>query len=110
MGPVLNALLKELEAAAKDFSAEETKESERKAKILAALSKVAESLSGLLRKQRAEAKEQMSERSAQDAAAQARNLDAWREIESRLARPRAAQDPAADHETAGPPDVAAASP
>lgn len=101
MGPVLNALLKKLEAAAKDFSADETEESEP-------VSKVAKSLSGLLRERRASAKEQMSERSAQDAAAQARNADVWREIESRLARLRAAQDPAADRETAGPPDPGAA--
>jgi hypothetical protein len=51
MGPVLEALLKELEAAARDLSTHAVEESERRARTLAALSKVAESLSGLLRGQ-----------------------------------------------------------
>jgi len=110
MGPVLDALLKELEAAARDLSADDAEESERRAKTLAALSKVAESLSGLLRERRAEAEEQMSERSARDSAAQARDAEIWRQIEGRLARLRAAQDAAADRETAGRNEAGAAPP
>ncbi len=108
MGPVLDALVKELELAAKGVSADDAEESERRAKTLVALSKVAESLSGLLRQRRAEAEEQMSERSAQDAAAQQRKADVWREIESRLARLRAAQIAAADREAAGTGEAGAA--
>lgn len=51
MGPVLDALLKELEAAATDLPTHSAEKSERRARTLAALSKVAESLSGLLRGQ-----------------------------------------------------------
>ena len=100
LGPVLDALLRELEAATTDLSTHAAEESERRARTLVALSKVAESLSGLLRQRRAEAEEQMSERSAQHAAAQQREADVWREIESRLARLRAAQCAAADREAA----------
>ncbi len=108
MGPVLDALLKELEAAATDLPTHSAEESERRARTLAALSKVAESLSGLLRQRRAEAEEQMSERFAQDAAAQQREADVWREIEGRLARLRAAQNAAADCEAAGAEEAGAA--
>jgi hypothetical protein len=100
MGPVLDSLVRALDIATKDLSAEAAEESERRAKTLAALSKVAELLSGLLRERRAEAQEQMSEGSDEDAAAQARDAAVWRDFTGRIARLRTAQVAAADGEAA----------
>jgi glutathione S-transferase len=108
MGPVLDALLQALDAAARDLSAGDAEESERRARTLAALSRVAESLDRLLRLRRAEAEEHSSERSAREAAARQRDADVWREIEGRLARLRAAQSASADRETTWPGQAGAA--
>lgn len=110
MGPVLELLVRALQDAAKDLSAEDAAESERRAKTLAMLSRGAESLSRLLRERRAEAEEQMSERSAEDAAALARDAAIWRDLTGRLARLRAAEDAAADGEASRPPAAGEAPP
>ena len=108
MGPVLDALLQALDAAARDLSAQDAEESERRARTLAALARVAQSLDRLLRLRRAEAEEHLSERSAREVAARQRDADVWREIEGRLARLRTAQIAAADREAAWPGQAGAA--
>lgn len=110
MGPVLALLMRALEQAARDLSADDAEESERGAKTLAALSRSAESLSRLLRERRAESEEQESERTAEDAAAQARDDAVWRDFTGRLARLGAVEGAAADGETARPPAAGEAPP
>ncbi|MET0547226.1 MAG: hypothetical protein ABWZ40_13030 [Caulobacterales bacterium] len=96
----LEALLIELEAAAKGNAGFEDAGIESRAKVLASLSKAAESLFALLHQQQKREEEAGAGRSAEDAAARYRDGEIWREIERRLARLRAAEAATQDHKTA----------
>lgn len=100
LGPALEALIMELEAAVKNCASDEPADAERRARALAALAKAFETLAQLLRLRQTQKEGDPSDRSPSDAAG-LRDADVWREIEGRLARLRAAETTTADRQAVG---------
>ncbi len=94
----LDALARELEAATKGDAAARAADIDLRAKALASLSKTAEILFDLLQKQ----SEGATPGRSPSEVTERRDSDVWKEIERRLARLRAAEEKAADNQTARP--------